>query len=58
MGYFLSHNNILLKDFGEYTENITKFLCKHIKNIATSNNKPYQFIYDNDIDKSTLAKQI
>lgn len=58
MGYFLSHNNILLKDFGEYAENITKSLCKHIENIATINNRPYQFIYGNDIDKGTLAKQI
>ena len=58
MGYFLSHNNILLKDFGEYAENITKSLCKHIENIASSNNRPYQFIYGNDIDKGTLAKQI
>lgn len=58
MGYFLSHNDVLLKDFGDYAENITKSLCSHIENIAKENNRPYQFIYGNDTDKATLAKQI
>lgn len=31
MGYFLSHNNVLLKDFGEYAEKVTKSLCEHIE---------------------------
>ena len=58
MGYFLSHNNVLLKDFGTYAEKITKSLCEHIENIATVNNRPYQYIYGNDVDKGNLAKDI
>ena len=58
MGYFLSHNNILLKDFGDYAEKVTKDLCKHIENIAITNNRPYQFIYGNDTDKGELARKI
>lgn len=58
MGYFLSHNNILLKDFGDYAEKITKSLNDHIENIAKNNNRPYQFIRGNDIDKGVLARKI
>ena len=58
MGYFLSHNNILLKDFGKYAEDVTKSLCTHIENIASSNNRPYKFIYGNDEDKGTIARQL
>ena len=58
MGYFLSHNNILLKDFGSYAETITKSLCEHIENIAKANNRPYQFLYGNDTDKGELARNI
>lgn len=58
MGYFLSHNNILLKDFGSYAEKVTKSLCEHIENIAKEQNRPYQFIYGSDTDKGSLAKQI
>ena len=38
MGYFLSHNNILLKDFGKYAEEVTKSLCANIESIAFNNN--------------------
>lgn len=58
MGYFLSHNNVLLKNFGDYAENVTKSLCSHIENIAKDNNRPYRFIYGNDTDKASLARQI
>lgn len=58
MGYFLSHNNILLKDFGEYAEKVTKSLCEHIENIAKVNDRPYQFLYGNDNDKVELARKI
>ena len=58
MGYFLSHNNVLLKDFGEYAEKVTKSLCEHIENIAKVNNRPYQFLYGNDTDKGELARKI
>lgn len=58
MGYFLSHNNVLLKDFGDYAEKVTKSLCNHIENIAKESNRPYKFIYGNDTDKGSLARQI
>ena len=58
MGYFLSHNNILLKDFGDYANKVTNELCEHIENIAKLNNKPYQYVSSNDIDKATLAREI
>ena len=58
MGYFLSHNNVLLKDFGTYAEDVTKSLCTHIENIAKTNNRPYKFLYGNDSDKGELAKEI
>lgn len=58
MGYFLSHNNVLLKDFGTYAEDITKSLCKHIEKIAENNNRPYRFLYGNDTDKGELARTI
>ena len=58
MGYFLSHNNILLKDFGKYAEEVTKSLCANIESIASNNNRPYKFIYGNDEDKGTIARQL
>ena len=58
MGYFLSHNNVLLKDFGTYASNVTNSLCEHIENIATTNNRPYQFIFGNSVDKGELARNI
>ena len=58
MGYFLSHNNILLKDFGKYAEEVTKSLCANIESIAFNNNRPYKFIYGNDEDKGTIARQL
>ena len=58
MGYFLSHNNVLLKDFGTYAENVTKSLCSHIENLASNNNRPYKFIYGNNEDKGNIARQI
>lgn len=58
MGYFLSHNNILLKDFSAYAEKVTKSLCSHIEDIAKTNNRPYKFLYDNDSDKGELARKI
>ena len=58
MGYFLSHNNVLLKDFGTYAENVTKSLCSHIESLASNNNRPYKFIYGNNEDKGNIARQI
>ena len=58
MGYFLSHNNILLKDFGKYAEEVTKSLCANIESIASNNNRPYKFIYSSDEDKGTIARQL
>ena len=58
MGYFLSHNNVLLKDFGDYAENITKSLCEHIENIAKDNNRPYVYIPTADEDKGSLARKL
>lgn len=58
MGYFLSHNNILSKDFGKYEEEVTKSLCANIESIASNNNRPYKFIYGNDEDKGTIARQL
>lgn len=58
MGYFLSHNNILLKDFGAYAEKVTNSLCEHIENIAKINERPYQYLYGNNTDKGELARKI
>ena len=58
MEYFLSHNNVLLKDFGTYAENVTKSLCSHIESLASNNNRPYKFIYGNNEDKGNIARQI
>lgn len=58
MGYFLSHNNVLLKDFGTYAENVTNSLCSHIESITSNNNRPYKFIYGNNEDKGNIARQI
>ena len=58
MMWFLSYNNILLKEFGEYANNITNSLCDHIESIAKKNHRPYQYIYNNDVDKGTLAREL
>ena len=55
MKWFLSYNNILLKDFGEYANKVTTELCEHIENIAKEQNKPYQFVFTKDFDKSSVA---
>ncbi len=41
---FLSIKNILWKDFPAYAQNVTKNLCEHIESIATTNNRPYEYL--------------
>ena len=52
---FLSIKNILWKDFPAYAQNVTKNLCDHVENIASSQNRPYTYLKSPNISKEQTA---
>lgn len=43
--YFLFRENVLLKDFGEYAEKVTKSVKEHIEKIILLDYFPYNFFW-------------
>ena len=56
--HFLSHNNVLLKDFSAYAQTVTKNLCEHIEKLATDSNRPVAYLTSAKTSKEQTALQI
>jgi len=57
-GYFLAHNNILMKDFGDYALSVSESLSRHIENLAASENRPYKYLNSPSISKEETALEL
>jgi len=57
-GYFLSQENILLKDYGKYVKQITTELKTNIEKLAKQTGCIEQYLSDSKVNKEELAKQI
>lgn len=56
--HFLSHNNILLKDFSAYAQSVTEKLCEHIEKITSNFNRPLVYLTSAKTPKEQTATQI
>ena len=57
-GYFLSNENILLKDYGKYVKQTTKQLKSNIKKIVETTCCEERYLTDSKVSKEEIAKQI
>ena len=57
-GYFLSQENILLKEYGEYVKQTTIELKKNIEEIVKATGCEERYLSGSKINKEELAKQI
>jgi hypothetical protein len=55
--YFLSKENVLLKDYGQYVKQITTKLKEHINQIVTSAGCYYEYLNKPGINKEEIAKR-
>jgi len=53
--YFLSYNNVLLKDFGAYAQTITEQVCDHIEKYTASQNRPSIYLPSSKTSKEETA---
>lgn len=56
--YFLSQENVLLKDFGDYAGNVTKSLKENVENIVADTGRPLIYLNSSKISKEGTAKDI
>lgn len=56
--YFLSKENVLLKNFGDYAEKITRSIKDHVENIAESNKRPLIYLNSSKISKEETALDV
>jgi len=56
--HFLSHNDILLKDFPAYAQSVTEGLCKHIEDFANDLNRPMIYLASAKTSKEQTAVQV
>lgn len=56
--HFLSHNDILLKDFPSYAQSVTEMLCAHIDKLASDLNRPVVYLPSAKTPKEQTAKEI
>ena len=56
--YFLSFNNVLLKDFGSYAKTITEELCAHIDKLASELNRPRIYLSSAKTSKEQTAERV
>ena len=57
-GYYLSQNNVLLKDFDKFSLEKTKSLCNHIENYVKENNAQIHYLNSGKINKDEYATKI
>jgi len=53
--HFLSYNNVLLKDFGSYANEVTGNLCKHVEEYTKSMGRPLIYLTSSAISKEETA---
>ena len=53
--HFLSQENVLLKDFGDYAEKTTDTLKKHIEELAKKEERPLVYLHSSKISKEGTA---
>ena len=53
--YFLSQENVLLKDFGTYAQKVTDEIKENAKNIAAEENRPYIYLNSSKDSKEGTA---
>jgi hypothetical protein len=53
--HFLSHNNILLKDFASYAHNITQQLCDYIQHYTIEQNRSVIYLASPKVSKEQTA---
>lgn len=56
--HFLSENNILLKDFSSYANQVTSDLVSHVEKMAASENRPLLYLPSAQTSKEQAALQI
>ena len=57
-GYYLSQNNVLLKDFDKFSLEKTKSLCNHIENYVKENNAQIHYLNSGKINKDEYTTKI
>jgi len=58
-GYFLSKENVLLKDYGKYVKETTTELKEHVKRVVEETGCEYRYLTNSrNISKESLAKEI
>lgn len=55
--WYLSQSNVLLKDFKDYTENQTKSIVLHLKDVLAKNDVELQYLDSSNVDKDNLARK-
>jgi hypothetical protein len=56
--YFMSQENVLLKDFGTYAEQTTKSLKAHVEKIAEDSQRPLIYLNSSKLSKEGTALEI
>ena len=56
--YYLSEENVLLKDFGKYAEKITEDIKNNSKQIAKEANRPHIYLNSSRKSKEEIAKKV
>ncbi|GAB6275297.1 MAG: hypothetical protein STSR0004_21620 [Peptococcaceae bacterium] len=56
--YFLSQENVLLKDFGEYAKGITGTIKEHVEKLAAKRQRPLMYLNSPKISKESTALDI
>jgi len=57
-GYFLSQQNILLKDFSSYAQQVTSEIVSHVEEMAKETQRPLRYLTSAAIPKEETANEI
>lgn len=57
-GYFLSEQNVLLKDFSAYANQVTSDIVAHVEKIAEETHRPLRYLTSAKIPKEQTAMEI
>ena len=57
-GFFLSEQNVLLKDFSAYANHVTADIVSHAQKLAASENRPLLYLPSSQTSKEQTALQI
>jgi hypothetical protein len=56
--FYLSKENVLLKDFGKYAEKITEDITNNSKRLAAETNRPHIYLNSSKKSKEEIAKKV